>query len=104
MPQSWTVGQAILAVLVQCPVSVLSDSVPLNSRNCTGVKNPIRLARCVLEYSRIPDKLGRLPPVYASYSAGLLYYDGRNNLGQSRLMVHAISSRPTPPKLASMSK
>ncbi|KAK2464249.1 hypothetical protein APHAL10511_003706 [Amanita phalloides] len=29
----------------------------------SGVKNPIHVARYVLEYSRIPDKLGRLPPM-----------------------------------------
>ncbi|KAF8639581.1 hypothetical protein AX17_001483 [Amanita inopinata Kibby_2008] len=29
----------------------------------SGVKNPISLARSILEYSRIPDELGRLPPM-----------------------------------------
>jgi hypothetical protein len=28
-----------------------------------GVKNPIKLARSVLDYSRTPDKLGRIPPL-----------------------------------------
>jgi len=31
----------------------------------SGVKNPICLARCVLEHARLSDKLGRLPPMYA---------------------------------------
>ncbi|KAF9469911.1 nucleophile aminohydrolase [Collybia nuda] len=29
----------------------------------SGIKNPIRLARSLLEYSRIPDTLGRIPPL-----------------------------------------
>ncbi|SJK97498.1 uncharacterized protein ARMOST_00750 [Armillaria ostoyae] len=29
----------------------------------TGIKNPIRLARSVLEHSQIPDPLGRIPPL-----------------------------------------
>ncbi|GLB37601.1 putative N-terminal nucleophile aminohydrolase [Lyophyllum shimeji] len=29
----------------------------------SGVKSPIRLARAVLEYSKIPDRLGRIPPI-----------------------------------------
>lgn len=29
----------------------------------TGIANPIRLARAVLEHARIPDPLGRVPPM-----------------------------------------
>ncbi|KAJ7091214.1 asparaginase [Mycena epipterygia] len=29
----------------------------------SGVKNPIRLARSILEHSRVPDHLGRIPPL-----------------------------------------
>ncbi|KAF5322832.1 hypothetical protein D9619_002038 [Psilocybe cf. subviscida] len=29
----------------------------------SGVKNPIKLARCILDHSRVPDKLGRVPPL-----------------------------------------
>ncbi|KAF8740783.1 hypothetical protein AX14_007161 [Amanita brunnescens Koide BX004] len=50
---------------VECDASIMdgrtSDFGSIGA--VSGVKNPIRLARCVLEYSRIPDKLGRLPPV-----------------------------------------
>ena len=34
-----------------------------------GVKNPIRLARAILDYSQIPDPLGRIPPLCVSTSA-----------------------------------
>ncbi|KAG5648596.1 hypothetical protein DXG03_003207 [Asterophora parasitica] len=34
----------------------------------SGIKNPIQLARVVLEYSRIPDPLGRIPPLYEYFS------------------------------------
>ncbi|KAJ7647124.1 asparaginase [Roridomyces roridus] len=29
----------------------------------SGVKNPIRLARAILEHARVPDALGRIPPL-----------------------------------------
>ncbi|KAJ7072156.1 asparaginase [Mycena amicta] len=29
----------------------------------SGIKNPISLARCILEHSRTPDPLGRVPPL-----------------------------------------
>ena len=28
-----------------------------------GCKNAIRVARAVLDYSRVPDRLGRVPPL-----------------------------------------
>lgn len=28
-----------------------------------GVKNPIRIARAILEHSQVPDPLGRIPPL-----------------------------------------
>lgn len=38
--------------------------VPIH--NNTGIKNPIRLARSILEYSKIPDPLGRIPPLFVT--------------------------------------
>lgn len=32
-----------------------------------GVKNPIRLAYSILKHSRIPDSLGRIPPLSVSF-------------------------------------
>ncbi|KAF8348325.1 asparaginase [Amanita rubescens] len=50
---------------VECDASIMdgrtSDFGSIGA--VSGVKNPIRLARYVLEYSRIPDKLGRLAPM-----------------------------------------
>lgn len=36
---------------------------PLGKTLSTGIANPIRLARAVLDHARIPDPLGRVPPM-----------------------------------------
>jgi hypothetical protein len=35
-----------------------------NLKKKKGCKNAIRLARAILDYSRVPDKLGRVPPLW----------------------------------------
>ena len=33
----------------------------------SGVKNPITLAHAVLDHSRVPDPLGRIPPLFVDF-------------------------------------
>jgi hypothetical protein len=60
----WTDAQAILVVwgLFLVPFQ-LTCMYALNLRSYIGVKNPIRLARSILDYTRKPDPLGRIPPL-----------------------------------------
>jgi taspase (threonine aspartase 1) len=50
-------------------VGAVSGKLPLHEieklpKHITGIKNPITLARHILEYSRRPDLLGRIPPMH----------------------------------------
>jgi taspase (threonine aspartase 1) len=46
------------------PRQLLSPSIFLTL--FTGVKNPIRLARAILDHAQRPDELGRMPPLFVS--------------------------------------
>ncbi|KAK0485791.1 nucleophile aminohydrolase [Armillaria novae-zelandiae] len=50
---------------VECDASIMDGArKAFGSVGATaGIKNPIRLARAVLEHSQIPDPLGRIPPL-----------------------------------------
>ncbi|KAF9482151.1 N-terminal nucleophile aminohydrolase [Pholiota conissans] len=53
--------------MVECDASIIArghSSILFGSVGAvSGVKNPIKLARSILDYSRIPDKLGRIAPL-----------------------------------------
>jgi len=52
---------------VECDASIICEHGPAalfgSAGAVSGVKNPIKLARAILDYSRIPDMLGRVPPL-----------------------------------------
>ncbi|KAH9485134.1 Threonine aspartase 1 [Psilocybe cubensis] len=43
----------------------------------SGVRNPIRLARSILEHARVPDKLGRVPPLTLTSSGAYKFAASR---------------------------
>ncbi|THV02437.1 asparaginase [Dendrothele bispora CBS 962.96] len=49
---------------VECDAALMEDSGRFGSVGAvSGIKNPIRLARSILDYSQVPDPLGRVPPL-----------------------------------------
>ncbi|KAG6831691.1 hypothetical protein H0H92_008334 [Tricholoma furcatifolium] len=49
---------------VECDAAIMDSSLSFGSVGAVaGVKNPIRLARAILDYSKVPDPLGRIPPL-----------------------------------------
>ncbi|KAG6833523.1 hypothetical protein H0H87_005174 [Tephrocybe sp. NHM501043] len=49
---------------VECDAAVMDGNLNFGSVGAVlGVKNPIWLARAVLEHSKVPDPLGRIPPL-----------------------------------------
>ncbi|GBE81113.1 nucleophile aminohydrolase [Sparassis latifolia] len=65
--------------------TVECDAAVMDGRTCdfggvgavSGLKNPIKAARAVLEHSRVPDPLGRIPPL-------LLVSDGATKFAESK--------------------
>ncbi|KAJ7076325.1 asparaginase [Mycena belliarum] len=66
---------------VECDASIMdgrtSDFASVGA--VSGVKNPIRLARRILEHSRVPDRLARIPPL-TLVSAGAHAFAKSDNL------------------------
>ncbi|KAG6866709.1 hypothetical protein C0991_011368 [Blastosporella zonata] len=49
---------------VECDAAVMDGHSDFGSVGAvSGIKNPIRLARAILDHSKIPDPLGRIPPL-----------------------------------------
>ncbi|KAJ3733520.1 asparaginase [Lentinula guzmanii] len=49
---------------VECDAAIMDGNNNFGSVGAvSGVKNPIRLARAILEHSQVPDPLGRIPPL-----------------------------------------
>ncbi|KAF9075431.1 nucleophile aminohydrolase [Rhodocollybia butyracea] len=49
---------------VECDAAIMDGNNHWGSVGAvSGVKNPIRVARAILEYSQVPDPLGRIPPL-----------------------------------------
>lgn len=78
----WTVEPATMAVSARCLARGLHELRPIPPHDLTGVKHPISLASRVLAHARIPDQLGRLPPMYVPR------LNGRSLIGNnSRVLV-----------------
>ncbi|PCH43775.1 N-terminal nucleophile aminohydrolase [Wolfiporia cocos MD-104 SS10] len=62
---------------VECDASVMdSDCESFGSVGAvSGLKNPIKAARLVLDYSRIPDPLGRIPPMILVANGAVQFAD-----------------------------
>ncbi|KAE9411265.1 N-terminal nucleophile aminohydrolase [Gymnopus androsaceus JB14] len=49
---------------VECDAAIMDGQNHFGSVGAvSGVKNPIRIARAILEHSQVPDPLGRIPPL-----------------------------------------
>lgn len=69
MQRSWADAQAISEVSAPSRVGGLASNMydEHAQRLRSGVKNPIRLARSILDHSQIPDALGRIPPMFVVF-------------------------------------
>ncbi|KIK67219.1 hypothetical protein GYMLUDRAFT_156342 [Collybiopsis luxurians FD-317 M1] len=74
--------------------SVECDAAIMDGRNhfgsvgaISGVKNPIRVARALLNYSQVPDPLGRIPPL-TLVSSGAHHFASENPHTRSGMVDH----------------
>ncbi|KAF7361685.1 hypothetical protein MVEN_00512000 [Mycena venus] len=69
-----------LAGTVECDAAIMDgNSADFGSVGAvSGIKNPIRLARLILEHARVPDPLGRIPPLTLVSSGAAEFTQFRN--------------------------
>ncbi|KAF7361680.1 hypothetical protein MVEN_00511500 [Mycena venus] len=69
-----------LAGTVECDAAIMDgNSADFGSVGAvSGIKNPIHLARLILEHARVPDSLGRIPPLTLVSSGAVEFAQFRN--------------------------
>jgi len=97
MLPSWMDEQVISGASAHCPVipfKLISivfspDNTFVVNRLFAGVKNPIEVAHSILEHSRRPDTLGRIPPMFVcnELAPSISAYRRHANSGHSSPMV-----------------
>ncbi|KAH0588929.1 hypothetical protein H2248_004714 [Termitomyces sp. 'cryptogamus'] len=80
---------------VECDAAIMDGHSTFGSVGAvSGVKNPIRLARAILDYSKVPDSLGRIPPLTLVSEGAHSFAVSENTRHEQEQATNAIETVP----------